>query len=122
MEYNTVHPYRSKDMILDIAEVFSRAPVGRLREDSNNSGQRFREEWLRPKIEEAMKQGEKLEVLFGGLKGVSTSFMEEAFGGLVREEGLSYEQLKGILELTTSKRQFRPYIKNAWRYMREASE
>ena len=109
-------------IILDIAEVFSRAPAGRVRADSNNSGEQFRQEWLRPKIDEAMKQGEELEVRFDGLKGVSTSFMEEAFGGLVRKEGFAFEQIEGILKLSASKREFSPYIKNAWRYMRAASE
>lgn len=109
-------------IMLDIAEVFSPAPAGRLRADSNSSGERFREEWLRPKIDEAMRQGEELEVQFDGLKGVSTAFMEEAFGGLVRKEGMTFEQLEGILKLSASKTQFSPYIKNAWRYMRAASQ
>jgi hypothetical protein len=78
-----------------IAKDFSKTPFGRYTTDSPNSAERFRRDFLVP----AFKSGEKEVVVdFRGVAlGIGSSFLEEAFGGLVRKEGLAKSRLKGTL-------------------------
>ena len=55
-------------------------PVGRHRTDGPDSGQRFREDFLEP----ALKEHDRISVNIDGTAGYHSSFLEEAFGGLVR--------------------------------------
>lgn len=68
-----------------ICKEFSDAPGGRYIKEGNYSGEAFREELLLPRFEEAEKKHEKLKIDFDGCFGFGTSFLEEAFGGLVRK-------------------------------------
>ncbi|MDO9607443.1 MAG: STAS-like domain-containing protein [Brevundimonas sp.] len=63
-----------------LAADFNPFPFGRYPSHGEWSGQRFREEWLKP----ALLAGEAIEVDLDGARGLSPSFLEEAFGGLVR--------------------------------------
>ena len=69
---------------INIARDFSDAPGGRYINEGKYSGEQFREEILLPQYELAEKKNEKLEINFDGCWGFGTSFLEEAFGGLVR--------------------------------------
>lgn len=71
---------------INIAKDFSRTPFGRFVTDSPFSAEKFRKEFLVP----ALRSGEQEVVVdFSGIAlGVGSSFLEEAFGGLVRKEGL----------------------------------
>lgn len=82
-------------MLINIAKDFSKTPGARYYTEGDFSGQEFREKLLRPKFLETQKSGEKLIINFDGGYGYPTSFLEEAFGGLVREFG-SKEVLNGI--------------------------
>ncbi len=63
---------------------FSTTPGGRLIAEGAFSGELFRESLLLEKYEEAERENTVLEVDFDDCYGVGTSFLEEAFGGLVR--------------------------------------
>ena len=64
-----------------VARDFSRSPAGRTVDDGPNSGERFREELLWP----ALKNGtDDVEVDLRGALTFGSSFLDEAFGGLVR--------------------------------------
>ena len=80
-------------IILDIAKDFSRCPGARYPDEGDNSGQEFRNNFLKPKIQEALEKGLRLKIILDGSAGYSTAFLEEAFGGLVREDGFTLEQL-----------------------------
>lgn len=80
-------------MRIVIAEDFSNAPGARYESEGPNSGEKFRKELLLPNYLAAEKNGEKLEVNFDGCYGFATSFLEESFGGLIREL-----KKKGILQ------------------------
>lgn len=84
-------------IILDIAKDFSRCPGARYPDEGDNSGQEFRNNYLKPKIQEALEKGLRLKIILDGSAGYSTAFLEEAFGGLVREDGFTLEQL-GIID------------------------
>lgn len=73
---------------IKIAEEFTDTPGARHKSDGEFSGEEFREKLLRPKFY-ALKEDDKLLIDFDGVYGYPPSFLEEAFGGLVREVGSS---------------------------------
>lgn len=75
-----------------IAEDFTKIPGARYSSEGDFSGEEFRNKILYPKYLEAKKKKEKLVVILDGCYGYATSFLEESFGGLVRET-----KEKGIL-------------------------
>jgi len=65
---------------IDIATQFSRVPAGRYLADGPHSGEGFRQNFLVPALENA----DTVEIMLDGVRGYGSSFLEEAFGGLVR--------------------------------------
>jgi len=82
------------DKVINIERNFSRYPAGRYFDDGPYSGQRFREEFLIP----ALSGTDKVIVELDGARGYGSSFLEEAFGGLVRK-GYSVDDLLNRLVL-----------------------
>ena len=72
-------------MIISIAKQFTKTPGGRYIKEGPYSGEEFRTTLLAPAFNKASKNGEELIVDLDGGFGYSPSFLEEAFGGLVRE-------------------------------------
>ncbi len=83
---------------IKIAADFSRYPAGRFDEDGEFNGTKFRRKFLAP----ALKDSDRVEVIFDGVAGFGSSFLEEAFGGLVRCEGFTKEQLDIKLVISAS--------------------
>lgn len=77
--------------IINIAKDYSRYPAGRYAKDGPASGEEFREKFLIPALE---SDSEVIEVYFDGARGLASSFLEEAFGGLVRRGYSSADVLK----------------------------
>ena len=67
---------------INVCKDFTDAPGPRYISQGDFSGEQFREEWLVPKIKEALETGDKILVDLDGTFGYTTSFLEEAFGGL----------------------------------------
>lgn len=65
---------------ISVARDFTRFPAGRYRSHGTTSGQAFRED----KLLGPLQRGEHVEVDLDGTLGYGSSFLEEAFGGLVR--------------------------------------
>ena len=81
-----------------VAADFSRTPAGRYRTDGPWSGEAFREDHLAP----ALRGGnQKVIVYLDDVEGYGSSFLEEAFGGLVRGANLTGDDLHSLLELQT---------------------
>ena len=78
---------------INIGKQFSRFPVGRYFADGETNGQRFREELLRP----ALLEFETVEIFFDDALGYGSSFLEEAFGGLVRSGYSAAPLLKRLI-------------------------
>lgn len=78
---------------LSLAQDFSEFPAGRFKTDGPHSAEQFREDVLVP----ALSQGQPLIVVLDGNVG-GASFLEEAFGGLVREHGMQPEELRRLIE------------------------
>lgn len=68
--------------IINVSNDFSRYPAGRYTDDGPHSGQRFRDDFLKPIL---INKG-KAVINLDGVRGYGSSFLEEAFGGLVRDE------------------------------------
>lgn len=101
------------DKVLYIAKDYSETPAGRYCSDGNFSGERFREEFLYP----ALLNNEHVEVNLNETLGLGSSFLEEAFGGLIREKGMSLDEIKRKLEIV-SKRTV--YKNRVWEYLEDA--
>ena len=76
---------------INIATDFTPYPGGRYRSDGDFSGERFREELLRPAFSNA--ENETITVDLDGAAGFGSSFLEEAFGGLVRDCGFPVAEI-----------------------------
>ncbi len=81
---------------INIAQDFSQFPAGRSRSDGPNSAERFRDQHLIP----ALSRFEHVTVVMDGTAGYGSSFLEEAFGGLIRAGQEEYE-LKAKLTLVS---------------------
>lgn len=85
-------------MLIKVATDFSETPAGRLIEDGPYSGQAFREKILVP----ALRDHDEVIVDLDGVEGFGSSFLEESFGGLAREEKFSSDELLQKLQFITS--------------------
>ncbi|MDM0018364.1 STAS-like domain-containing protein [Variovorax saccharolyticus] len=65
---------------VSVAKDFTRYPAGRYKQNGETSGEAFRERFL----EGPLRNGESVLVDFDGTVGYGSSFLEEAFGGVVR--------------------------------------
>lgn len=103
-----------------ISEKFSPTPGPRFIDEGEFSGELLRKNHLLPLIQGAIKDGVKLNVDLDGTHGYLTSFLEEAFGGLIREDHLSFNDLKRCLEIISTEE---PYLKeDIDEYLQEAHD
>lgn len=98
---------------INIANDFSRYPSGRYKKHGDTSGEEFRERFLIPHLQ----KNEKITVEFDGAIGYGSSFLEEAFGGLVRQLKISPDTILKNLSFTSSDP---TYIQEATQYIRDA--
>lgn len=71
------------------ASEFSEYPAGRYRSDGPFPGEVFRDDLLVPRLREF----DVVEVNLDGAMGYGSSFLEEAFGGLIRQGECTAESL-----------------------------
>lgn len=106
-------------MDLIVANDFYRRPLGRYRSQGTYTGEAFREDVLLPKLQE-LKENETFTIDFTGVTMNGSSFLEEAFGGLVRDHGYTFDKLKRILVLKFPRR---PSLEEkVWQYIKDADE
>lgn len=79
---------------IDIAKDFSDIPGGRFPRDGEFNGETFRDKWLAP----ALSKGDVV-VILDYTEGFGSSFLEEAFGGLVRHYSFSDDEIRKRLKL-----------------------
>lgn len=109
-----------EEIIINIAKDFSMFPAGRYEEDGDFSGTRFRDKILLPKLD-SLVGSECVVVVFDGVAGFGSSFLEEAFGGLVRK-GKTKEFLDKHLKFRTSDGSMNDFIRLAENYITDAVE
>jgi hypothetical protein len=104
---------------LSIAKDFTRYPGPRYRRNGEFSGQQFREDKLVPALRQAQEAGEFLTVILDDVAGYGSSFLEEAFGGLVRE-GFLLEDIEKYLRIVATTSRFKHHQKRAETYILDA--
>lgn len=99
---------------------FSEYPAGRDDRDGPDNGTRFRDEVLAPAIKNAIRTKEKVCVFLDDVKSYGSSFLDEAFGGLVRVSKIPRSDINAVLEIKanrpayfTTKRQIEQFIREA---------
>jgi len=102
-----------KHKTIYIAKEFSETPAGRYYTDGTYTGQRFREEFLYP----ALTKNDEVEINLDNTLGYGSSFLEEAFGGLIREKGMTISELEEKLTITSSRKL---YLNRIWQYLKDA--
>lgn len=80
---------------VNVARDFSRFLAGRYKTHGHISGEEFRERFIVPHL----KKGEKVRIEFDGVRGYTSAFLEEAFGGAVRETALPSEHVLSLIEI-----------------------
>jgi hypothetical protein len=100
-------------MTIFVAKDFSKMPCVRKRDDGKKSGEEFRDEILLP----ALNTNDQVTVDLNGVLTLGSSFLEEAFGGLVRKGYFTAKQLSSKLII---KFQVESYIKESWDYIKTA--
>lgn len=104
-------------MNFKVATEFYKRPLGRYRTQGTYTGEAFREDHLVRLLKE-LKANDKLTLDFSGVTMNGSSFLEEAFGGLIREHKYSKEYLESVLELSFPRR---PSLEQkVWQYISDA--
>lgn len=103
-------------LLIDIGRDFSEVPGGRHPDDGPDSGQRFREECLVP----ALRENDVVEVLLDNTEGYGSSFLDEAFGGLIRVEGFTRDELSRRLIVTANAPRAQRYKRKIQDYLDQA--
>jgi len=83
---------------ISIASDFSKYPAGRYKSDGPYSGERFRDDVLMP----ILRAGQKVVLRMDGTLGYGSSFLEEAFGGLVRVHAFTPDRIDSLLTIESS--------------------
>ena len=109
------------NLVLHIAKEYSRCPGARYESEGEFSGEKFREELLLPRLKEAIEKKVMLEVVLDGSAGYSTAFIEEAFGGLIRKDGMTMKEIEGHLYVISDEDptyidDIKIYLRNAWEH------
>lgn len=107
-------------MTYTIASQFSKTPGGRFRKNGPYSGEEFRDDVLRDLLGTAIRNGEQLTIVLDGTAGYPSSFLEEAFGGLIRLRLFSSDEVRQHLRLRADDPTYKSYLIDAKKYMEQA--
>jgi len=99
---------------------FTQSPGGRFVSDGAFSGEWFRQDVLMPALLDAVAQSDAVSVEFDGTSGYGSSFLEEAFGGLVRLRLFDAKTLRKHLQLKSGSPLYDPYRALAEKYIETA--
>ncbi len=95
-------------------------PGGRHIADGQYSGEWFRETILRHQLKHALDTGSTLNVELDDVPGYGVSFLEEAFGGLLRDGLFSPQQMRS-LHIVANNELYKPFKVLADKYIKDAS-
>jgi hypothetical protein len=100
--------------IINVAKEFSAYPFGRSYDQGKHNAARFRKEHLGP----ALRSGDTVTVDLTGVFGMSASYLQEAFGGLI-DDGFELADLER--RLTIKAADDRSLAEQAWLEIRDAA-
>lgn len=87
----------NKTIYYSIAKQYTKLPGTRDR--GPHSGKDFREKVLKELVTKAISEEAKFVIDLAGTHGFAPSFLEESFGGLIREGYFTKDQLLEVLEV-----------------------
>jgi hypothetical protein len=99
---------------------FAPSPGGRFVSDGEFSGEWFRDEILVPALRTANSDSEPVVVILDGTSGYGSSFLEEAFGGLVRLRRVTPGTVRELLKIEANSPLYKPYKVLAEKYIAAA--
>lgn len=103
---------------VSVARDFRDRPGGRFPWEGPNSGEEFRERVLMQSYHKAREQDSALIVDLDGTSGYASSFLEEAFGGMIRKR---YAEKEDFLRRLTILSGAQPkWIQRVERYIQQA--
>ncbi|HTE01655.1 MAG TPA: STAS-like domain-containing protein [Mucilaginibacter sp.] len=103
-----------------IARDFTPTPGPRYIKEGKWSGEQFRTEKFYNIFNDAIQSNKNIIVDLDGTLGYGTSFLEEIFGGLIREHHLDYNQIVNRLQIISTEE---PYLKDdILAYLKDAHE
>lgn len=103
---------------IKIASKFSYSPGPRYIDEGKNSGEKFRQDILADVFKKAIAEDKKVVVDLDGTDGYGTSFLEESFGGLIRNDGIDYQEIIDRLEIISHEEE---YLKDdVYEYLKDA--
>ena len=94
-----------KTVKINIAEDYTQYPGGRYPNDGEGNGESFRAKFLVPVLD----AGDRAEIILDGTQGYPSSFLEEAFGGLVRL-GYDVEKVLSSFIFKADKQSFKRFV------------
>lgn len=107
------------DIFFKVVTEFSRTPSARVAEEGKHPGEELRRS-ICPLIRRALENKVSLIIDLDGAAGYGTSFLEEVFGGLIRDEGFSRIQLQNVLKIISNEE---PELEDEiWQDINEASD
>ena len=97
---------------------FSPNPGPRYKDEGDFSGEIFRYSVLEPKLKQAIDENTQLFIDLDGTAGYGTSFLEEAFGGLIRVNGYEYQTILDHIDLKSEEEEY--LIEDIEEYLKDA--
>lgn len=105
----------SSHCTISIAKDFSEYVGARYKTLGPYSGEEFRDDHLVPKLKEC----DKVTIDMNNVFGYGSSFLDEAFGGLIRKKHFTLQELQQKLELVYDNES---YITETWGYIKEEAK
>jgi len=102
---------------INIARDYTPLPGGRYVKYGPYSGEDFRDRILAP----ALRANDSVKISLDGTRTLMSSFLEEAFGGLIRVSGFSYDELQKKLTVEATAPRYSVYLKMIEQNMVEAA-
>ncbi len=105
---------------LSIAKQYTRTPGPRYEKEGQFSGEKFRTELFFPLVRKAIQDDSKIIVDLDGTHGYGTSFLEEIFGGLIRINKVSFDEIKKHVAIKSNEQDY--LIDDVNEYLTQAKE
>jgi len=107
-------------VVVKIAKDYTRTPGPRYAKEGANSAEVFRETKFAKIVKDAIASNQDIVVDLDGAVGYGTSFLEEIFGGLIRQDNVSYDEFVKRLTIVSKEE---PYlIQDIQSYLKQAAE
>ncbi|KAB7624129.1 STAS-like domain-containing protein [Alkalilimnicola sp. S0819] len=106
--------------IINVGRDFSEHPIGRYRSDGPESGEAFREDVLIPALQELGPDERITVILDDGVDGYGSSFLVEAFAGVVKVGVMEAEALLDRLDFQYTDADFEFFADKIRQYLQEA--